>query len=419
MELKFLGTPKVQYFDTSTNTFLNGGLLYAFVAGSSTPTNTYPTIADAAAGTNANANPVVLDSRGEANVVLKGATKLVLKDSSGNTIWTVDNLLADAALYGASGHIVLDFTDVASAVNYAKIKNSATGNPVEYGVAGTDTNVDASFYGKGTGKVKLGQATSAGVQLVADQPLLDSNANEYFKFTAVASAVNEITWSNAATGNNPSATASGGDTNVGYDFTMKGSGTFNLKGNSTQAARHKYYENTGNGTNYVSLGAAESVASNLDFTLPSAAASVSNQVLVSTTGGAMSFGTLLGTPATQAEMEAVSSTTAAVTPGTMKYHPGVAKVWVNFNGTGTIAIAGSYNVTSLTDNGTGDWTINYTTAFSGINNAVVATTRDVGNIGINNTNSSLASSVRLISYASGSQTATDYDFVSVAVFGDQ
>lgn len=36
------------------------------------------------------------------------------------------------------------------------------------------------------------------------------------------------------------------------------------------------------------------------------------------------------------------------------------KAWVNFNGTGTVAIRASYNVTSITDNGTGDYTVNFT-----------------------------------------------------------
>lgn len=46
---------------------------------------------------------------------------------------------------------------------------------------------------------------------------------------------------------------------------------------------------------------------------------------------------------------------------------GSAKAWVNFNGTGTVAIRGSFNVTSITDNGTGDYTINFTNAMPNIN----------------------------------------------------
>lgn len=46
---------------------------------------------------------------------------------------------------------------------------------------------------------------------------------------------------------------------------------------------------------------------------------------------------------------------------------GSAKAWVNFNGTGTVAIRASYNVTSITDNGTGDYTVNFTTAMPDAN----------------------------------------------------
>jgi hypothetical protein len=43
------------------------------------------------------------------------------------------------------------------------------------------------------------------------------------------------------------------------------------------------------------------------------------------------------------------------------------KTWVNFNGTGTPAIRASLNVSSITDNGTGDYTVNFTTAISDAN----------------------------------------------------
>ena len=46
---------------------------------------------------------------------------------------------------------------------------------------------------------------------------------------------------------------------------------------------------------------------------------------------------------------------------------GIAKAWVNFNGTGTVAIRDSFNVSSITDNGTGTYTINFTTAMPNAN----------------------------------------------------
>jgi hypothetical protein len=46
---------------------------------------------------------------------------------------------------------------------------------------------------------------------------------------------------------------------------------------------------------------------------------------------------------------------------------GIVKAWVNFNGTGTVAIRDSFNVSSITDNGTGDYTVNFTTAMANSN----------------------------------------------------
>ena len=50
-----------------------------------------------------------------------------------------------------------------------------------------------------------------------------------------------------------------------------------------------------------------------------------------------------------------------------------AKAWVNFNGTGTVAIRASGNVSSITDNGTGDYTVNFTSAMTDTNYAVIGT----------------------------------------------
>ena len=49
------------------------------------------------------------------------------------------------------------------------------------------------------------------------------------------------------------------------------------------------------------------------------------------------------------------------------------RAWVNFNGTGTVAIRASGNVSSITDNGTGDYTVNFTTAMVDANYSAVLT----------------------------------------------
>jgi hypothetical protein len=48
----------------------------------------------------------------------------------------------------------------------------------------------------------------------------------------------------------------------------------------------------------------------------------------------------------------------------------MCRAWVNFNGTGTVAIRASGNVSSITDNGTGNYTVNFTTAMTDANYAV-------------------------------------------------
>ena len=76
--------------------------------------------------------------------------------------------------------------------------------------------------------------------------------------------------------------------------------------------------------------------------------------------------------------------------GNIKFNSGYGSVataygcraWVNFNGTGTVAIRGSGNVSSITDNGTGDYTVNFSTAMPDANYAVssiLSNSQTVGN----------------------------------------
>ena len=65
----------------------------------------------------------------------------------------------------------------------------------------------------------------------------------------------------------------------------------------------------------------------------------------------------------------ISGTNGVTFPDSTSMQTGqqACKAWVNFNGTGTVAIRGEYNVSSITDNGTGDYTVNFTTAMPNIN----------------------------------------------------
>jgi hypothetical protein len=66
----------------------------------------------------------------------------------------------------------------------------------------------------------------------------------------------------------------------------------------------------------------------------------------------------------------INSAQFATVSGTAPIYP--CRAWVNFNGTGTVAIRASGNVSSITDNGTGDYTVNFTTAMPDANYSAVA-----------------------------------------------
>ena len=104
---------------------------------------------------------------------------------------------------------------------------------------------------------------------------------------------------------------------------------------------------------------------------------------------------------------------------------GLAKAWVNFNGTGTVAIRASYNVSSITDNGTGDYTVNFTTALADANYAAIANGRVIENgnqgnfYGRHSTISPTTSAYRMQVYSSNlasSLISYDQDYISVAIF---
>lgn len=90
-----LGVPIFRWFDANGNP-LASGQVETYVAGTSTPLATYPTYTDALAGTNANANPVILDGNGAAQIWVQAALyKIIVKASvvsGGATLYTQDNV---------------------------------------------------------------------------------------------------------------------------------------------------------------------------------------------------------------------------------------------------------------------------------------------------------------------------------------
>uniref|UniRef100_A0A6H1ZHU5 Putative tail fiber protein n=1 Tax=viral metagenome TaxID=1070528 RepID=A0A6H1ZHU5_9ZZZZ len=161
------------------------------------------------------------------------STEVSIRNTSGTKIFTVDQdgtisfsslelKFADGqGLLDANGAEVLIFGTTTTAVNEVKVTNAATGGSPVISASGGDTNIDLTLTPKGTGDVVVGAGS---VEFTVDgEGVHDASGNELLLFVKTASAVNEVTVTNAATGAAPSIAASG-ETNVSLKVGGKGSG---------------------------------------------------------------------------------------------------------------------------------------------------------------------------------------------------
>ncbi len=315
---QFLGLPKVQFLDSNGDP-LSGGKLYTYEPGTTTNKASYPSIADAKAGTNANANPIILDSRGEANVALAGNTKLKLDDSSDNNIWTVDNVNGDADVLDVNGNEMLIFNTTASAVNHLKISNAATGNDVVIDTAGDDATPDLTIQADGgSGTVTVTNLVASGITLVT--PL-------------------------------------------------------SISASSSSASELRLPEDTDNGSNYISLKSPAAISTTTTFILPDGDGT-SGQVLETDGSSGLAWGNKT-TPVSQADQAALEAETdedTYVPPDLVNYNPGVAKAWGHATVSGGVpSLTASRNISSIVDNGTGDIIFTIDTDFSTSNYSAVVT----------------------------------------------
>lgn len=145
-------TPKLQFLDANGNP-LSYGLLYTYFAGTTTPKTTYTT----AAQTTANTNPIVLDSRGEANVwLLAGeAYKFTLQNSSGVLQYTVDQITAAGTMSTQNASSV--------AITGGTISGVTLSGPITGNVTGDLTgNVTGNLTGNVTGGNIIGESYNGG-----------------------------------------------------------------------------------------------------------------------------------------------------------------------------------------------------------------------------------------------------------------
>jgi len=207
-------------------------------------------------GTKTNANLSLIEQ------LTGGVLSISIAGGAGTQALTI----ADGALTGTAQHRILEFTGTISGnrvitfplltETFYIIKNGTSGSHTVQlkAVSGSGATVTFATGDKGykliyldgvatnTGvfEAPLGESnevTLNGVETLTNKTLtapkigtsiLDTNGNELFLLTATGSAVNELTYANAATGNKPSFTATGGDTNIGVSIQPKGSGTVTI-----------------------------------------------------------------------------------------------------------------------------------------------------------------------------------------------
>jgi len=176
------------------------------------------------------------------NAALSNARNAVIKligAITGNQIVTVPDGIEKTYIIanGTTGAFTVQFKTVSgTGVTFSATDKSTK----QFFVDGTNV-VDTGY----------GDVTLTGTQTLTNKTLTtpviaqinDANGNEELKFTTTASAVNEITITNAATGTRPDLSVTGGDTNIGLSITTKGTGlvlfndgAYNAEGTLTDGA---------------------------------------------------------------------------------------------------------------------------------------------------------------------------------------
>lgn len=127
---------------------------------------------------------------------------------------------------GTGAYQQFGIVNTSNAVNYFQASGGATGNSPYIAPVGSDADIIAQIYSKGAGSINLTTASTGSIRL------LTNNGTEQFRVTHTANAVNFPQLTGGATGNSPTLSVSGSDTNIGLNLQSKGNASVYLKTNN-------------------------------------------------------------------------------------------------------------------------------------------------------------------------------------------
>ena len=290
--------------------------------------------------------------------------------------------------------------------------------------SGTDTGIYSSgtdaldFATGGTRRVGISSGGDVTIYGQGDLRLADSDSSNWVAFQAPATVSSNVTWTLPAT-----------DGTNGQALKTNGSGTLTW-GDAGAAVATRADVDGVHTTGTITSGTAS-------LTVASATGIVAGMVV---TGEGIAPGTTVSSIAsTTVTLSANAGATLSSDPvgfydNTKALSPGsvggqLCRAWVNFDGTGTVAIRASYNVSSITDNGTGDYAVNFTTAMPDANYAVCGNAGPIGNSSSTfvttlalsgqypaTTATFSTSSVRVSTSSLGQNSGADASVVTVAIF---
>ena len=335
--LSALAGAGAQWFDDNGNV-LSGGKIYTYQAGTTTLAATYTNNL----GSAANTNPIVLDAAGRVPAEIwfpvGSKFKFVVKTSTETLIGTYDNIPSINDPY-SEGSLLSNVTGTNTIAATASPTITSYSTGAAYSFIAVNTNTGAVT-------LSIDGLIAKNVTKVGSQPLVAGDIlagmlvyvhYDGIRFQMIGNVVygGSVTNATISGGTISGATITGGSVSgLATDLAIADGGT----------------------------GASTALA----------AFDALKQASTDTYAGVVEL-------ATAAEAAAGTDTTRPITPSTLRdglNSTGTAPVyaaraWVNFNGTGTVAIRSSGNVSSITDNGVGNYTVNFTTAMPDANYAVV------------------------------------------------